>query len=425
MLLRARADPARTDSLSGESALMEAACRGDAELCSLLLGAAADPLQKNFQGLAAWQLADELGQRGVVALLRGEEPTGPDAGDGTARVAAYRAADSSDDDDDAPDADADADADGEADADPEADTDNVDAAAESQADADAGVEATEVDGPSAPSGESGEGGGPKAEHARGPAKPMSLRAAVKAGSAEAVRGAVDRLGANAVDAMDAVDATGRTVLHICAASAALYDAADIARLLLESRAHVDAPDAAGRTPLGLAVAAGISEEAEAWAALDTIRVLLVAGASPGAVREWGEEGSALRAADGPAGRDICKLLQAFGAELPWLGTAPDAADCEEEVAADTEEALAAQCTEHGVPLEQLGASGAGPVLAECRRWRGMGIRDLRAECDAERLPTEGCVEKADLVARLRQAARVPRTPPRTPASLCDSVTQRQ
>ena len=77
-----------------------------------------------------------------------------------------------------------------------------------------------------------------------------------------------------------VDETGRQLLHV-ASSQGGEDAADMVRLLLEHGAPVNAADFIDETPLSLAIAVVTESDHSdsTWAALDTIRVLLVAGAN--------------------------------------------------------------------------------------------------------------------------------------------------
>ena len=58
-LMGAAADPNSADTISQETALMEAACRGDAELCRLLLNCRAGVAARNNHGRTAWDLAIE------------------------------------------------------------------------------------------------------------------------------------------------------------------------------------------------------------------------------------------------------------------------------------------------------------------------------------------------------------------------------
>ena len=58
-LLEAHADPSHPDAIASETALMELACRGEAELCRLLLQHRADPLLRNSHGRTARDLAIE------------------------------------------------------------------------------------------------------------------------------------------------------------------------------------------------------------------------------------------------------------------------------------------------------------------------------------------------------------------------------
>jgi len=72
MLLNASADLACADLLLGETALMEAACSGDIELCRLLLDSKANPMQRNRRGLSACDLAAEAGNSEMLGILRTE-----------------------------------------------------------------------------------------------------------------------------------------------------------------------------------------------------------------------------------------------------------------------------------------------------------------------------------------------------------------
>ena len=59
VLAGAGADASSPDTISHETALMEAACRGDADLCRLLLNHRADAAARNIHGCTAWDLAIE------------------------------------------------------------------------------------------------------------------------------------------------------------------------------------------------------------------------------------------------------------------------------------------------------------------------------------------------------------------------------
>jgi len=230
-----------------------------------------------------------------------------------------------------------------------------------------------------------------------------LRAAVEAFNVEGVQDALEALGAKAEAVLAAVDAAGRTLLHACAVYAAWDRAADVARLLVEHSAHVDTRDAAGEAPVALAVAAGIAGQESCQEALDTIRVLLVRGTTAEFPREWQQAGSPLaEAAQTSAGQDVCKLLLAFGADLPWYLPQGSSVPVAEESQPDS--SLPTQCAELGIPLELLGNAGASKVLHECDRWRGMSVKQVRMECKSQGLPTDGCVEKGEIVARLRQVS---------------------
>ena len=65
-LLEAAADPSHPDAIASETALMELACRGEAELCRLLLQHRADALLRNSHGRTARDLAIENRQSGLA-----------------------------------------------------------------------------------------------------------------------------------------------------------------------------------------------------------------------------------------------------------------------------------------------------------------------------------------------------------------------
>lgn len=183
-----------------------------------------------------------------------------------------------------------------------------------------------------------------------------------------------------------VDETGRQLLHV-ASSQGGEDAADMVRLLLEHGAPVNAADFIGDTPLSLAIAV-VTESAHSdstWAALDTIRVLLVAGAN-------NVSSLLLAELEGRSNEEeLCqlwRLLQAFG-----LGgsEAPEAS--QDEKPTDLEQ----QCQEEAVPLEKLGSLGAKAVLGSCAQWRQMNVKQLRSECAEVGIPTDGCVEKGEVI----------------------------
>ena len=318
VLLSARAEPGHVDALAGETALMEAACRGEVELCQVLIDGGADPAQKNLHGLTARDLAAESGHKAVTRLLRAVCP--PTFSDEVVQ------------------------------------------------------------------------------------KSKPLWEAVEASDVEAVQVALDSLGDDADAVMEmtnGVQGGGRTLLHVCSANAALDDAGEIARLLLERSAKLDIQDLSGQLPLALAVTAGITAQENHYAAMDTIRVLLNAGA-PVDVENWLDRDSDLaRAAQTQTGSAICKLLDAFGADLPWLGLSAQREQPDEEGDSSADQ-ITAQCTEQGIPIEAVGASGARRILCDCDRWRSMRVVQLREECDLQNLATSDCVEKSDFVARLRQ-----------------------
>ncbi|CAK9014810.1 Putative ankyrin repeat protein RF_0381 [Durusdinium trenchii] len=210
-----------------------------------------------------------------------------------------------------------------------------------------------------------------------------------------------------------VDDSGRQLLHIAASKGSEEDAADMARLLLDYGAPMGGADFAGETPLSLAVAAsldavlrgtvegekGASKDGSAWAALDTIRVLLVAGASPSDAIGLSSSTSKLREAlqEHPEDvADLCRLLQAFGAEFQTDAEDPDADASEDRDFTEDRESVPPDLE------KRLGSLGAKVVMASCSKWRQMNAKQLRAECAEVGIPTDGCVEKGELIERLRQ-----------------------
>lgn len=243
---------------------------------------------------------------------------------------------------------------------------------------------------------SGESEPPPEDGGGEPGQELDLRSAVEACDVQAVEEALARLGGATEAALAEQDFLGWTVLHLCATRGATDGAADIARLLLDQSAPLDARDGDGQVPLALAVAASLGSGDDQWLALDTLRVLLSRGAS---VQDVGQP-LLMAAAYQEDAVAIWKLLLAFGAQAPSQQEAP----AEEPTAAEEAgAALEARCAEHGVPLEELGVQGAETVLAECERWSGMSVKQLRAECTSKGLATEGCVEKSEIISRLREA----------------------
>ncbi|CAJ1336686.1 unnamed protein product, partial [Effrenium voratum] len=292
-LLRAGADPSHPDTIASETALMEAACRGDAELCRLLLQGRADPLACNHHGRTARDLAIENRHSDVVHLFAEFGITG-------------EAADS-----------------------------------------------------------------------------LQTAELVEALNVAEMHGLLSNLSNADLQRVLArgVDGSGRQLLHIAASLGGDDAAADMARLLIEFGAPVDDADFQGNTPLSLAVGAACAAS-DKWPALDTIRALLVAGAFP-------DQGLLSHDLVDASNMDIHRLLQAFGEPVQQE---------EEEPALDLE----AQCAEESIPLEKLGPLGAKAVLVACCKWRGMSVKQLRTECADLGIPTDGCVEKAEVIGRLRQ-----------------------
>lgn len=322
-LLEAGAVPGHGDTLTGETALMEAACRGDVALCILLLQSGADASQKNSHGLTARDLAAENGHKRITNLLRAACP--------------------------------------------------------------AGVR----------------------EHVVEASKPLWV--AVRVGDVGMVQGILEELGGSVEEAMlmtTGIRGGGHTLLHVCALNAPMDFAEDVARILIENMARLDIEDVSGRRPLELAVTSCLAcAEDEIFSAIGTLRVLLASGASAIA-GEWADPASALaKAADSQRGVAICRMLRAFGADLPWLDDASVPTPHEEPVEAEgggLSVDLSARCEKEGVPLESLGSVLAESVLRECATWWALSSKDLRIECKSKDLPTDDYVEKGDFVRRLRQ-----------------------
>uniref|UniRef100_A0A7S4W2N0 J domain-containing protein n=1 Tax=Alexandrium monilatum TaxID=311494 RepID=A0A7S4W2N0_9DINO len=239
-----------------------------------------------------------------------------------------------------------------------------------------------------------------------------LRAAARRGDAAGACGVLEALGVDGACAMVQAAGAGEgglTMLHLCAEAAGQDGAAEVVRLLLGCSAPADAPDDQGRTALAVALEAGIGEQEAARfpAALATLRALLEGGASPAAVDDLlRDEEAILQVALPPLGSEICALLRTFGEEGEQGAAVEGPADGEapgSEPRAEADDAtLRARCEELGVPLDALGAEGASQVLGRCEALRGQSAKELRASCGAEGVPTEGCVEKAELAGRLRQ-----------------------
>ena len=242
-----------------------------------------------------------------------------------------------------------------------------------------------------------------------PSLNSELMAAVKASDVDTVQRLLSSLGTLELERVltRGVDDAGRQLLHVSAAQGTQEGAADVVRLLLEFGAPTDDVDFAGDTPLSLAVltaSAGADGDAGgSWAALDTCRVLLVAGASADAGGQLSAPNCTLAEAfQSGRGQDVCQLLHAFGANMPWYAVADasnESADAEcEDVGHGTFEA---QCEQEGIPLDKLGVLGAKAVLAACSGWRQMTVKQLRSECSDVGIPTDGCVEKAEIFSLLR------------------------
>lgn len=94
-----------------------------------------------------------------------------------------------------------------------------------------------------------------------PAKPPTLRAAVKSCDAEGVQRALVKLDSNAEAALDATDGMGRTLLHLAASQPLRPGTQQVVQLLLAHRARPQLADANDQTPLVLTVAAVAKAEA--------------------------------------------------------------------------------------------------------------------------------------------------------------------
>ena len=212
-----------------------------------------------------------------------------------------------------------------------------------------------------------------------------------------------------------VDESGRQLLHFASRQGGQDAAADMVRLLLEYGAPVNAADFTGETPLSLAITASLeclesseSESSNAWAALDTIRVLLVSGATElsSSVRERLERLERLELDEDDDLAELLRLLQAFGiVDGPAQGEprSTDGADGAEGTADCQSLDLERQCQEEAIPLESLGSLGAKAVLAACCHWRQMNVKQLKAECSEVGIPTDGCVEKGEVIEHLGTA----------------------
>ena len=194
-----------------------------------------------------------------------------------------------------------------------------------------------------------------------------------------------------------VDEFGRQLLHLASCCGGQDAAADMVRLLLEHDAPVNAADFSGETPLSLAITAFFessdSSSADSWAALDTIRVLLVAGATDlsssvlrGLEENQNEENEELR-----------RLLQAFGIGVGEAGAVGSESESVESVERSDLEQFHQKCQEESIPLDKLSSLGAKAVLASCCQWREMNVKQLRAECSEVGIPTDVCVEKAEVI----------------------------
>ena len=247
-----------------------------------------------------------------------------------------------------------------------------------------------------------------------PSLNTELVAAVKGSDLETVQGLLSSLGSVELERVLArgVDDAGRQLLHVAAAQGAQGGAADMVRLLLEFGAPADDVDFAGDTPLSLAASASVAatqgeresadDSGDSWAALDTVRVLLVAGASADAGGKLSAPTCVLAEAfQGGGSRDLCQLLHAFGAALPWFEGSTSQTDADDkDVGHVGQGTFEAQCEQEGIPSETLGVLGSKAVLAACIKWREMTVKQLRAECADSGIPTDGCVEKSEIISKL-------------------------
>jgi hypothetical protein len=143
-------------------------------------------------------------------------------------------------------------------------------------------------------------------------------------------------------------------------------------------------------------------------------VLLVSGATElsSSVRERLERLEGLEL-DEDNLAELLHLLQAFGiVDGPAQGEprstdgtdgtdgadGADGADAEGTANSQSEALdLERQCQEEAIPLESLGSLGAKAVLAACCHWRQMNVKQLKAECSEVGIPTDGCVEKGEVI----------------------------
>lgn len=251
-----------------------------------------------------------------------------------------------------------------------------------------------------------------------------LRQAVKAMDPEAAEELLTALDAaeegRAASVVGATDGSGRTLLHLCAASPSAPGSAQIAKALLaHSRACATTQDAFGRTPLEVAVESGALEHGDVHDLRQTLCVLLEAAHPEGPIRmdAW--------AAQTEHGIAMCKLLNL--AEVPVQLVRPsssaegdDAADGVEHQdglhpAASTRRGaggLWRRFEAAGIPLEKLGGTlAAAPVLREFERLAQLSVSELRDECRAAGIGLEKTSkgtaagdEGAELLARLKQVA---------------------
>jgi len=199
----------------------------------------------------------------------------------------------------------------------------------------------------------------------------SLRQAVQAADKVAVKSALARDPEIIKDLVQAADEDGTTLLHICARNSAKRGASKIAYMLIDCMAQVDVEDAAGQTPLAVAISTSLSCKASCLArCLRTVTEILVAGKSSGVM--W-----TIQKACGSAASEVAKVVQSPGNKLVDLMHifGVDLAAFHEE------ERIQQRCSKLGIPFELIGAASASRLLNVHTDWQRMIVRELRAECE--------------------------------------------
>jgi len=220
-----------------------------------------------------------------------------------------------------------------------------------------------------------------------------LRQAVQAADKVAVKSALARDPEIIKDLVQAADEDGTTLLHICARNSAKRGASKIAYMLIDCMAQVDVEDAAGQTPLAVAISTSLSCKASCLArCLRTVTEILVAGKSSGVMwtiqKACGSAASEVAKVVRSPGNKLVDLMHIFGVDL---------------AAFHEEERIQQRCSKLGIPFELIGAASASRLLNAHTDWQRMIVRKLRAECELQKLTMYDCVEKQDIVMRLLKA----------------------